>query len=480
MKDLAKFALDTAAFKGATYADVRIIDTTTENYFLRNKVVAQIGRDNNLGFGIRVIADGAWGFAASGILSKEEIEKTAVLAIEIAKASAVTKEKEIVLSPGKVYVDHWKTPIEIDPLKVSPEEKLKILYQTQEEMLKIKEIKVAESFLNIWYYDKYFASSEGSFIRQEIYHTGFGIKAQAVNGADMQTRSYPCAWGDCVSGGYEKFLEARLVENAYPCAEQASALLKAPICPEKITSIIIGGSHLSLQIHESCGHPTELDRALGTEANLAGTSFLVPDKLNNLKYGSEYISISADATYPGGAGTFGYDDEGVKAQKSYLVKNGIFSGYMMSRETAPVLNLKSNGCMRSEGWQNIPLIRMTNINLDPGNISLEDLIASTDDGLYIDTVKSFSIDDKRLNFQFGTEVAYEIRKGKLGQLYKNATYWGITPEFWNSCDGVADKNSFRIWGTPHCGKGQPMQTMHTAQGCSPARFRNIKVKGYKT
>lgn len=479
MKEFAKLAVDTAVFKGASYADIRIINTKTENYFLRNKSVSQLEKNNNLGFGIRVIADGAWGFAASAGLSKEEIQMTAARAVQIARASSLTKNKNLVLSSAGAHEDHWRTPVEIDPLKISSEEKLKVLYKTQEEMFKVKEVKVAESHLTIWYYDKYFASSSGSFIRQEIYHLGAGIKAEAVDADDMQTRSYPCTWGDCISGGYEKFLEMNLAENAYICAEEARALLKAPVCPEGKKTIIIGGSHLSLQIHESCGHPTELDRALGSEANYAGTSFMSIDKLNKLKYGSDLVTITADATYPGGAGTFGYDDEGVKAKKTYLIKDGSFTGYMMSRETSPVLGLESNGCMRADGWQNIPLVRMTNINLEPGDITLEDLIASTDDGLYIDTVKSFSIDDKRLNFQFGTEVAYEIKDGIKGKLYKNATYWGITPEFWGSCDAVADKNSFKVWGTANCGKGQPGQAMHTAQGCSPARFRNVQVKGYK-
>jgi TldD protein len=228
-------------------------------------------------------------------------------------------------------------------------------------------------------------------------------------------------------------------------------------------------------VHDSIGHPIELDRVFGTEAAYAGTSFLTTEKLGNFKYGSEHVNVVADATEPGGLGTFGFDDEGVPAQRTEIVRNGLFLGYLTSRETAAALGQRSNGAMRASGWNRIPLIRMTNVSLEPGDWTLDDMIADTDDGIYMETNRSWSIDDKRLNFQFGTEIGREIKNGKLGDLVKNATYTGITPQFWGSCDAVGNRDTWVVWGTPNCGKGQPQQTMGTGHGASPARFRNVKV-----
>ncbi|MBT9160737.1 MAG: Metalloprotease TldD [Dehalococcoidia bacterium] len=258
-------------------------------------------------------------------------------------------------------------------------------------------------------------------------------------------------------------------------ASQAVELLAAPQCPSRVTTLIIDGSQLALQVHESCGHPIELDRVFGTEASYAGTSFLTPEKLGNFRYGSDVVNIVADATVPGGLGTFGFDDEGVAAQRIPIVKDGIFVGYLTSRETAARLDQQSNGTMRASGWNRIPLVRMTNINLEPGGWRFENLIADTDEGIYIETNRSWSIDDKRLNFQFGTEIGWEIKNGKLGGIIKNPTYTGITPQFWGSCDAVCDKAHWRMWGTPNCGKGEPSQMMHVGHGTAPARFREIRV-----
>jgi TldD protein len=268
----------------------------------------------------------------------------------------------------------------------------------------------------------------------------------------------------------------RLVEEAPRVAEEAEALLAAPPCPEGRRTLILDGGQLALQVHESCGHPIELDRVLGMELSYAGDSFLTLDKLDAFQYGSREVNIVADATAPGGLGTFGWDDEGVPAQRTPIVEAGRFVGYLSSRETAPAVGRTSSGSMRASGWHRIPLIRMTNVNLLPGAAgSLEDLIADTDDGLFLATNKSWSIDNKRLNFQFGAEVAREIKGGKLGQLYKNATYTGITPEFWGACDAVCGPEAWRLWGTPNCGKGEPSQTARVGHGVAPARFRNVQV-----
>lgn len=321
-------------------------------------------------------------------------------------------------------------------------------------------------------------SSEGADIYQERIETGAGLEARAVapDGSDTQLRSYPASHGgNMATRGWEFVEEMQLVENAERIAEEAAALLDAPHCPSGEFDIILEGSQLALQIHESCGHPIELDRVLGTEASLAGTSFLTLDKWNNFQYGSEHVNIVADATIPGGLGSFAYDDEGVPGQRVEIVKEGQFVGYLTSRETALALGQKSNGAMRADGPHHIPLIRMTNINLEPGDWSLEEMIADTQDGFYLLTNTSWSIDDKRLNFQFGTQMAYEIKNGSLGRLYKNATYTGLTPEFWRRCDAVGNKEEWQMWGIPNCGKGEPMQTAHVGHGASCARFRKIRL-----
>jgi TldD protein len=321
-----------------------------------------------------------------------------------------------------------------------------------------------------------FASTEGSYIEQQLVESGAGIEATAVGEDDMQTRSFPNSFGrQQGKAGYECVREQGLVENSRRIADEAVALLRAPPCPSGVTTLILDSTQLALQVHESCGHPIEMDRVLGDEASFAGTSFLTQDKLGAFRFGSPVVNIYADATIPGALGTFGYDDEGVPAQRSPIVKDGIFVGYLTSRETAGLLQQRSNGTMRADGWNRIPLIRMTNINLEPGTWALDDLVADTDDGIYMAVNKSWSIDDKRLNFQFGTQMAHEIKHGKLGQMLKNPTYTGITPDFWASCDAICNERHWKVWGLPNCGKGQPVQSAHVGHGTAPARFRNVQV-----
>jgi TldD protein len=323
---------------------------------------------------------------------------------------------------------------------------------------------------------KYFANTEGADTEQTIIESGGGIITMAVGEGEVQTRSYPNSFGrQQVTAGWEAIEAWDLVGNAERVGSEAVALLTADPCPSKVTSIILGGAQLALQVHESCGHPTELDRVYGTEAAFAGTSFLTTEKLGTFRYGSDVVNLTADSVRPHGLGTFGWDDEGVPAQTTPLVKNGDFVGYLMSRETASKLGKTSNGCMRASGWNRIPIIRMTNISLEAGDWNLEDLIGHTEDGIYMETNRSWSIDDKRYNFQFGTEIGYEIKAGKKGRLLRNCTYTGITPTFWNSCDAVCDEDHWVMWGTPNCGKGQPLQVAHTGHGVAPARFRDVRV-----
>lgn len=480
MKDLASRALNTAQTRGASYADVRLVNRQNQYIVVKNGRVETLEQNESLGFGVRVVVDGAWGFASSSAMEWSDVDSVVQQAIAIAKASALTKRREVRLGPAEAHKDTYRSAYRLDPFTFSMSEKINLLLKADEEMRRLERpgahlVTMAE--LAFVREDKSFASTEGAQIDQEIVESGCEIQALATDEAgEVQTRTYP--WGrHQQTRGYEFVLEQDLVGNAPRVAEEAIQLLSADPCPSyEAATIILGGSQVALQIHESCGHPIELDRVLGTEASYAGTSFLTPDKLNNYSYGSEIVNITADATIPGGLGSFGYDDEGVPAMRADIVKNGRFVGYMTSRETAQEMNLgRSNGTMRADGWNRIPLIRMTNVSLLPGDWKFDDLIADTDDAIYFDTNRSWSIDDKRLNFQFGTELAWEIKQGKKTRLLKNAIYTGITPIFWRSCDAICDEEHWVVWGTPNCGKGQPPQIAHTGHGAAPSRFRNVKV-----
>jgi TldD protein len=483
MREFTDRALNLAQVQGATYADIRVVRREVQSIAVKNGVVQTLSLNDTQGFGVRVIADGAWGFASSHDVSPAEIDRVTALAVQTAKASALAKVDDVDLGPSEAHVDAYRTPIEIDPFSVPLDEKVALLTETDREARSVKGVAVATSSLTFIRESKTFASTEGSYIEQEIIESGLGVVAVAVGNGEMQKRSYPNSFGRHQgTAGYEFVKQWDLVGNARRMGEEAVALLSAPQCPSDVTTIILDGPQLALQIHESCGHPIELDRVFGTEAAFAGTSFLTPDKYGSLRYGSKLVHITADSITPSGLGTFGYDDEGVPAQRTDIVKEGQFVGYLTSRETASQLRRihpdappRSNGAMRADGWNRIPLVRMTNVSLQPGEWTLDDLIADTDDGIYLITNKSWSIDDKRLNFQFGTELAYQIRDGKLGQMFKNATYTGITPQFWAGCDAICDADHWVVWGTPNCGKGQPMQVAHTGHGAAPARFRNVQV-----
>ena len=476
MRDLALRALDTARSKGAHYADVRVLRTQAESVTVRLHNVEALTYDESIGFGVRVLVDGCWGFASSRLLTMEEADRVAAEAVRIARASALVRGTPADLGAPVAIVDSYTTPVQQDPFAVSLDDKIALLLRTTEAMTKVPHIVMAEANSYCQRDEKLFVSTEGSEIQQTLVETGCGIEATAVDEGEVQRRSYPNSVGRHQGTEGWEFVERwDLPSNAARVAEEAAELFTAKPCPAGNTTIILDGSQVALQIHESCGHAIELDRVLGTEAAFAGTSFLTVDKLGNFQYGSPAVNITADATIAGGLGTFGYDDEGIPAHSTPVVREGNFVGYLTSRETATTLGQTSNGAMRASGWNRIPLIRMTNVNLDPGDWSLEDLIADTDDGIYMETNRSWSIDDRRLNFQFGTEVGREIKNGKLGDLVKNATYTGITPQFWGSCDAVCNRDHWLVWGTPNCGKGQPEQVAHTGHGSAPARFRNVQV-----
>jgi TldD protein len=479
MKDLIAHALDTAKIKHVRYADIRVVDRREQVISVKNGNVDGIGDQDSQGFGVRVLCGNSWGFASSAFINKAEIERVTALAVQIAQASAVVAGEFVDLGDPVNTTGSYTTPVTVDPFAVPVEEKLDLLFRADSIMRRNAGVRVAESNVLAVRTRKWFGNTEGAFLEQVIYECGGAIAATAVNDTEIQVRSYPNSFRYQGTGGWEYVTEADFGANAERVAEESVKLLFADVCPPKETTLILGSSQLALQIHESCGHPTELDRVFGTEAAFAGRSFLTTDKRNNFRYGSEIVNLTADSVRPSGLGTFGWDDEGLPASSTALVKDGGFVGYLMSRETASRLGLRSNGCMRAESWNRIPLIRMTNVSLEPGTWELADIIADTDDGILMETNRSWSIDDLRLNFQFGTEVGYEIKNGKQGRLLKNCTYGGITPEFWNSCDAIANEKYWTLWGTPNCGKGEPMQTMGTGHGASPARFRNVKVGIFK-
>ena len=475
MKDFTSRALNVATLEGARYADIRVINSRHQTASVKDGHVDAIGDQDTQGFGVRVLIGDSWGFASSAFVKMGEIERVTSLAVKIARASATVPGERVDLGPPITGVGQYITPIQVDPFSIPLEQKLDLLLRTDERIRGNKGVKVSEANVIAVRHQKVFANSEDAYLEQTIYETGGGIAATAVNDAEVQVRSYPNSFRYQGTAGWEYIINADFVGNAERVAEEAVALLSAEACPSKETTIILGSSQLALQIHESCGHPTELDRVYGTEAAFAGRSFLTTEKRNNFRYGSEIVNLTADSVRSTGLGTFGWDDEGVQASSTPLVKDGQFTGYLMSRETASKLGLTSNGCMRADGWNRIPLIRMTNVSLEPGSWKYEDIIADTEDGILMETNRSWSIDDMRLNFQFGTEAGYEIKSGKRGRLLKNCTYAGITPDFWNSCDAIANDKSWVLWGTPNCGKGEPMQIMGTGHGASPARFRNVKV-----
>jgi TldD protein len=476
MRDLAMRALDTAKQRGASYADVRIVRFKSESVVVRDKNVEALTADESLGFGVRVIVDGYWGFAASHKMTLEQASETAAEAVRVAKASSRVRGPRADIGPPQSASGFYRTPVQKDPFAVSLDDKITLLLRANESMASVPNIVSAEGNIYCQREDKIFANTEDAYIEQELCETGCGIEVTAVDEGEVQNRSYPSSGGRHQgTEGWEFIERYDLPGNALRVAEEASALLRAKTMAPGTTTVILDGSQVALQIHESCGHPIELDRVLGTEAAFAGMSFLTTEKLGNFMYGSPQVNMTADATIPGGLGTFGYDDEGVPAQSTPIVREGLFLGYLTSRETAATLGQRSNGAMRASGWNRIPLIRMTNVSLEPGEWTLADMIADTDDGIYMETNRSWSIDDKRLNFQFGTEVGREIKNGKLGDLVKNATYTGITPRFWGSCDAIGNRDEWVVWGTPNCGKGQPEQVAHTGHGAAPARFRNVQV-----
>jgi len=455
------------------YGDIRMKDITIEQIKVENHQVTNLSTNRSRGVGIRVYVNGAMGFAATSDM--DDLIETVQLAYDTAIASSMLLRSKVKLSPKDAVQDQYTTQISIDPFTVPLGEKIGMLMTCNMLMDKVSGLSGVEAFMEFRREDVVFADIDGSYITQTFYQSGAGIVARTVSETDTQQRSY----GNFLRAGYEAILNLKLPEHSEVVAREAVALSKADNCPSGKFDLVLMPTQLHLQIHESVGHPTELDRVLGSEAAFAGASFLSPEDMGKgVKYGSAYVTIVADAIDDmgdHGLGTFGYDDEGVPAQCITLVDEGVFKNFQSSRDNAPVIGQNSHGMGIADGWSNLPIVRMTNINLQPGTYDFSQLISEIKYGLLLEENKSWSIDDKRINFQFACEIAREIKDGKLtGRIFKNPIYTGKTTEFWGSCDGMCNSDYRQMVGVPNCGKGQPMQMMRVAHASQPARFRKVR------
>jgi TldD protein len=477
MRDILAELMDTAAGR-SDYADVRHVRSAAESVSTRNGRVEMAHRAEEEGFGVRVRIGGAWGFAAARGSERRAAEEALARAIAVAEAQPRAAADALPLAAEEPAQGSYSTRVEVDPFGVPLEDKLAVLAEADAAMHSDSRIALTSAHFDAFSHDKLFCSTEGALYEQRIVECGGGISATATSDSETQVRSYPGSHREHVAqAGYENFSSLGLKEQAPRVAEEAVALLTAAPCPSERSTLILGGEQVALQVHESVGHAVELDRVLGREASYAGTSFVSAADLGSLQYGSAAMNVTADATSPGGLGSFGWDDEGVAGHAVPIVREGVLRGFLSSRESAAEIGLeRSGGCMRAEGFSRQPIIRMTNVNLEPGDAgSLDDLIADTEHGIYMETNRSWSIDSRRLQFQFATEIAWEIRDGKLGRLLRNPSYAGVTPEFWASLDAVCGPSAWRLWGVLNCGKGEPGQSMHVSHGAAPARFRDVQV-----
>jgi TldD protein len=476
MRRLLADLMDVAAGR-AEYADARHVSSVAEAVSTRNGNVDHVRRDGEEGFGVRVRIGGAWGFAAARGSERAAAEAALERAIAVAKAQPRVPGAGP-LVPEAPAQGSYATPLVTDPFDVPLEQKLALMLAAEEGMRGDPRVTLTMAQFSAYRQDKVFASSEGALCEQRIVECGGGIAATATSEDDAQVRSFPGSHREHVAqAGWEHFAGLGLVENAPRVAEEAVALLSAPQCPSGRMTLVLDGEQVALQVHESVGHALELDRVLGREASYAGTSFVQATDLGSLRYGSDQMNVAADATCAGGLGSFGWDDEGVEGHSFPLVSEGVLCGFLSSRESAAEIGLeRSGGCMRAEGFARQPIIRMTNVNLAPGDAgTLDDLIADTGSGIYLETNRSWSIDNRRLNFQFATEAAWEIRDGERGRLLRNPSYAGVTPDFWGRLDAVCSESEWRLWGLLNCGKGEPGQSMHVSHGAAPARFRDVQL-----
>jgi TldD protein len=467
--------MDSAAARGA-YADARFVRQRSEYVATRNGEVDDLSHDEDEGIGVRVRVGGAWGFAATRDTTKDGAE--AALARALAIAGAQPSAEPTPLAPEPPARGEHRGGDGTDPFEVPLERKIERLLAADAALGTDPRMNLRQAHFGAYGRDTIFASTEGALYEQRVVETGGGLTATALEGDEVQVRSFPGSHrGDTRQAGYEHFDAMPLVEEAPRVAEEAIALLSADACPSMRATLILDGEQLALQIHESVGHAVELDRVLGGEASYAGISWVQPDAIGKLRYGSDLMNVTADATNEGGLGSYRWDDEGVEGRAVPIVRDGVLRGFLSGRESAASIGLdRSTGCMRADGFARQPIVRMTNVNLEPGDAgSLEDLIAATDRGIYMETNRSWSIDQRRLHFQFGTEIAWEIENGRRTRMLRNPTYAGVTPEFWGGLNAVCSRPAWKLWGVLNCGKGEPGQSMHVSHGAAPARFRDVQV-----
>ena len=476
LDDIVKRALGAATKAGATYADVRVVRHRRESVSTREDRVERVSFTEEYGIGVRVIA-GAWGYAGTQSVTAKDAERVARAAVEVAKANAKLLKVQIKLAPTPVNVDVWQTALTKDPFKIPLEDKAELLLSINREAMKVAGVKFVSSsyFANSEW--KLFASTEGAYLEQEVVRVGPDYSVTAVDNkrGEFESVSHTIAPRQA---GWEYVESAPLVADARKVAEQAVEKLKAPSVEPGKRDLVLDPTHLWLTIHESIGHPTELDRALGYEANFAGTSFATPDKLGKLRIAAPALTFYADKTTPGALATCGYDDDGVATQKWNLVDKGLFVAYQTTREQAAWINEKeSRGTSYADSYASFPFQRMPNVNLAPGpkERSLDEIIASTDDGIYIVGDGSYSIDHQRYNFQFGGQTFWEIKKGKRTRMLKDVAYQANTIDFWNACDQLGGPSTWWMGGAMQDGKGEPSQSNAVSHGCPVARFKKINV-----
>ncbi len=487
-RGLLMAALNAAKSAGAGYADVRVARWRTNLVFTREHQILNVVDNDTLGCGVRVLVDGTWGFAATRQLTPDGVASAAKQAVAIAKANRIARAAPVELTPTAAYSDvTWNNGFKTDPFDIPVGQKVEILLSANAEALKVPGVQFVNSGLQFVKEERHFASTEGSVITQTVVRTGptMAITAVSSDHTDFQTRTNVAA---PKGQGWEYVLETDLAGHAKEWAEQAAEKLKAKPVEVGRYDLVLHPTTLWLPIHESIGHPTELDRADGYEANFAGTSFVAPPEkvLGQLRYGPPMMNIQGDRSQEGGLSTIGYDDEGVKPETFLIIKNGMFNDYQTTREQANWLKwwydktgrpVRSHGCSYAQGWQNVQFQRMCNVSLLPGEKDLvwEDLIAATDRGIAIMGDGSFSIDQQRYNAQFSGQVFYEIKGGKIVGMLKDVAYQFRTPDFWNSMNMIGGKRSYLLGGAFGDGKGQPPQSNAVSHGCVPARFSQVNV-----
>lgn len=475
--ELADAALALAKRLGASYADIRINRYRQESISTRERQVQNVSTNQNFGFGVRVLVNGTWGFAASPIVSIEEVRRVTDEAISIAKANSVFQKNKIELAPVAKAVASWKSSFEKDPFDVPIDDKIQFLLKLNEAALAVKGVSFVNSSMAWVNEQKFLATSEGSRVEQYLIrgNPSFSVTAVDRTSGDFQSRN-SIREGQAI--GYEYLEKEDWVGDAKQAAEEAVMKLKAKTVEPGKYDLILHPSHLFLTIHESVGHSTELDRALLWEANYAGTSFLTPDKTGKLQFGSKIVNFVADRKQERGLATVAYDDEGVPSQRWHLVKDGVFVDWQTTRDLAPLIGRKSSyGCLHADSWGSVPFPRMPNVSLEPANenISADDLIGDVKNGIMIFGRGSYSIDQQRYNFQFGGQTFWEIKNGKIAGMLRDVAYQSRTTDFWGACDGLGGRSTYLIPGTFNDGKGQPGQSSAVSHGCPVARFRNINV-----